>query len=206
MNYVPVVTFASGPVDSTCTGGDITLRSRPIIRSTVDGVQTVLYDVASGDPAPSWVSFRWSKGGSPLFDQAGKISGSNTMNLTIANTNFFDGDNYSMIATIKDGAAMRDNPVDTLFYPYSVTVRVNEPVSISRHPMSQVVCRAGVVNLNVIASQGTIWGYQWYKDGQPLVDGNNIYNAQRVEGSKTVNLVFNGSRLSSSGSLYVYAD
>jgi len=189
---VPVVTFASGPIDSTCTGGDITLRSRPIIRSTVDGVQTVLYDATSGDPAPSWVSFRWSKGGSPLFDQPGKISGTRTMNLTIANTNFFDGDNYSMIATIKDGAAMRDNPVDTLFYPYSVTVKVNEPVSISRHPLSQVACRAGVVNLNVIASQGTIWGYQWYKDGQPLVDGNNIYNAQRVEGSKTVNLVLTG--------------
>ena len=189
---VPVVTFASGPIDSTCTGGDITLRSRPIIRSNIDGVQTTIYDAASGTPAPSWVSFRWSKGGSPLFDQPGKISGTRTMDLTIAKTNFFDGDNYSMIATIKDGAAFRDNPVDTLFYPYSVTVKVNEPVSISRHPMSQVVCRAGVVNLNVIASQGTIWGYQWYKDGQPLVDGNNIYNAQRVEGSKTVNLVLTG--------------
>jgi hypothetical protein len=35
-------------------------------------------------PAPSWVSFRWSKGGSPLFDQPDKISGSRTMNLTIA--------------------------------------------------------------------------------------------------------------------------
>jgi len=189
---VPVVTFASGPVDSTCTGGDITLRSRPIIRTNIDGVQTTIYDAASGNPAPSWVSFRWSKGGSPLFDQAGKISGSRTMDLTIARTNFFDGDNYSMIATIKDGAAFRDNPVDTLFYAYSVTVKVNEPVSISRHPLSQVACRAGVVNLNVIASQGTIWGYQWYKDGQPLVDGNNIYNALRVEGSKTVNLVLTG--------------
>jgi hypothetical protein len=189
---VPVVTFASGPIDSTCTGGDITLRSRPIIRSNIDGVQTTIYDAASGTPAPSWVSFRWSKGGSPLFDQPGKISGTRTMDLTIARTNFFDGDNYSMLATIKDGSAFRDNPVDTLFYPYSVTVKVNEPVSISRHPLSQVVCRAGVVNLNVIASQGTIWGYQWYKDGQPLVDGNNIYNAQRVEGSKTVNLVLTG--------------
>ncbi|MFN9304374.1 MAG: GEVED domain-containing protein, partial [Candidatus Kapaibacterium sp.] len=160
---VPVVTFASGPIDSTCTGGDITLRSRPIIRSSIDGVQTTIYDAASGTPAPSWVSFRWSKGGAPLFDQPGKISGTRSMDLTIARTNFFDGDNYSMIATIKDGAALRDNPVDTLFYAYSVTVKVNEPVSISRHPMSQVVCRAGVVNLNVIASQGTIWGYQWYK-------------------------------------------
>ena len=189
---VPVVSFTSGPVDSTCTGGDITLRSRPVIKTVVDGTPYTLYDAASGNPAPSWVSFRWSKGGSPLFDQAGKYSGTKTMNLTIAATNFFDGDNYSMTATVKDGSSFRDNTTDTLAYTYAVTLKINEPVTIRRHPMSQVACRAGVVSLNVIASQGTIWGYQWYKDGQPLTDGNNIYNSQRVEGSRTVNLVLTG--------------
>jgi hypothetical protein len=188
---LPMAVFAGGAKDSGCAGRTTSLNSQPAYSHVVEGVAYGL------TVTPAQVSYQWTKGGTVVNDDD-RVTGSKTSILTVNNTNEFDNDDYRLNLTITDGATARDL-ITPLTYQYAVVLKVNEPVVIARHPLSQVVCRGNTMTLSVISSKGTIWGYKWQKDGQDLVDGNNIFGAGQVAGSNTVTLTLTGVEYGASG-------
>jgi len=188
---IPMATFAGGAKDSGCAGRTTTLNSQPKYSHVVEGTT---YDLTV---TPSQVSYQWTKGGTVVNDD-GRVTGSKTDKLTVNETNEFDNDDYRCNLTILDGATALDM-ITPLTYQYAVVLKVNEPVVIKQHPLSQVVCRNNTMTLSVVSSKGTIWGYKWQKDGQDLVDGNNIFGSGQVSGSNTVTLTLTDVEYGASG-------
>ena len=188
---IPMAVFAGGAKDSGCAGKVTTLNSQPQYSQVVEGTAYPL------TVTPSQVSYQWTKGGTVVSDD-GRVTGTRTSALTINGTNEFDNDEYRCNLTILDGATARDL-VTPLTYQYAVLLKVNEPVVIAQHPLSQVVCRGGTMTLSVVSSKGTIWGYKWQKDGVDLADGNNIFGSGQVSGTNLVTLTLTNVEYGASG-------
>ena len=116
------------------------------------------------------LSLQWYFNGAPLID-GGRISGSATANLNIANVQTDDAGTYQLFITNSYGSATS----------LVATLTVLVPVQIIGQPSSEAVQLNNNASFSVTAI-GTSLSYQWYLGGTPLSDGN------RISGSTTPTL------------------
>lgn len=120
------------------------------------------------------VIIQWYKGNNLITDN-NRIAGSKSSNLTIRNVNSTDyANDYKVVITGQCGTITSNNFF--IIAPPSIT--------INSQPVSQELCIDNEMNFSVTATitDASNLTYQWYLDGNVLVDGLNII------GSKTSNL------------------
>ncbi len=128
--------------------------------------------------------FQWYFNGALLTD-GGRVSGSGTTNLNIANVQTNGGGSYQLVVTNNYGSATSA--------VVSLTVLV--PATIIMQPTNQSVLLENNATFSVTASGTPPLNYQWYFNGSPFRDGG------RVGGSTTSNLNITNIQ-SSDGGLY----
>lgn len=109
------------------------------------------------------LNFQWYFNGVPLTD-GGRVSGSATTNLNIANVLASDAGAYQLVVANNYSAAT--SAVATL------TVLV--PAAISGEPASQSIVLSNTATFTALATGTAPLGYQWYFNDAPLVDGGRI--------------------------------
>lgn len=194
---VPVIAFSGPTIDSTCVNTTSIVASGPVI-SSMKPYQYVL-PLANPTLAPSnSVSYTWASTTSRPVINGTKFSGAFTPTLTIFNTDEYDAGTYTCVATLNDGAK-EYNGIDLTQSNYTRQIGVNQPVEISRQPISQVVCKGSDFVLNFTTRRGTSIGYQWFKDGE-LLKTNTVYPfASAIEGVNNYVLTIRNADFSASG-------
>ena len=147
---------------------DIVINSHPVSQEVCANSNTTFeFDIT----APVGATYQWYKGLVALSNDA-RISGVSLPTLTINNAVTADNGSYWCDVISPCG--------NTQSNPALLTVR--DPIAITQHPQSDVVCDLGTLALNV-QSTGTVNTYQWYFDngGGPVTVGTN---------SPTYNTVF----------------
>jgi uncharacterized protein (TIGR02597 family) len=139
-------TIATPPQSQTKNAGDI-----------------VTFTVTPAGSAP--FTYKWRRNGSPLTD-AGNISGSANLVLTIANAGSADVASYSVIVSNSVGSATSAN----------ATLTLNLPPSIGTQPVSRTNVVGTLATFNVSAT-GSAVQYQWRKNSTALSNGANISGA-----------------------------
>lgn len=118
------------------------------------------------------MSYQWRKDGVDLVD-GGNISGTATASLTVANVQWADMGNYSMVVSNITGEAVSSNAV--LIAPF--------PPAIVAQPADQTVSAGSAVVFTVGAiGQGPL-AIQWQRDGTNLANGgkfSGVTNASLV--------------------------
>ena len=198
---VPSIVFTGPTIDSTCVNTTSVIASGPVISS----LKPFQYTLPMADPflAPTTgttavVTYQWTSTSSRQVVNGPKFSGVTLPTLTINNTDEFDAGSYTCVASLNDGAK-ESNGIDLTQSTYSRQVGVNQPVEISRQPISQVICKGSDFVLNFTTRRGTSISYQWFKDGE-LLKANTVYPfASAVEGVNNYVLTVRNADFSASG-------
>ena len=146
------------------------IRSQPVSRSPYAG-ETVQLDVTATGRLP--LSFRWNGPSGPLADD-GRISGSGTPNLVIANVDPGDQGNYWVAITNLYGS--------TSCVPAGVRISLSQAPRILIDPQSQALLVGQSLSLWSTASGVQPLYFKWYGPAGLMADGG------RIGGSTTTNL------------------
>jgi hypothetical protein len=139
------------------------IAGQPQNQTLVLGATAVFMVGAVGTPT---LGFRWQKEGVALSDD-GRISGTGTPALTVANAQAGDMGNYSVIVSNLNGQVVSSNA--TLLGPYAP--------AILTHPAGQKVVAASPALLSVAVAGIGPFTYRWRRDGTNLLDGGKIGGA-----------------------------
>lgn len=153
--------------------------SQPLNQSNLLGGTVAFTAAVVGDAT---LNCQWYLNGSPLSDD-GRVSGSTTTNLTIANLQTNDAGPYQLIVTNQFGMAIST----------SATLTVLVPAFISNQPTNRTVLTSSNVTFSVTAGGTAPLGYLWHSNGIPLANGG------RFTGVTTSNLTITGARTNDSG-------
>jgi len=121
------------------------------------------FSVTASGTAP--LSYQWRRNGSNLSN-GGNISGATTATLTINPVGAGDAASYDCVVTNSYGSATSN----------AATLTVNNPVTITQHPVSVTVNAGSPASFSVTAT-GTSPTYQWRRNGSNLSNGGNISGA-----------------------------
>lgn len=183
-NYQLVVTNSHGSATSSNATLVVLVPAMITVQPTNQSVvlsNNVSFSAAATGDAP--LAYQWYFNGSALTD-GGRISGSATPNLSIANAQANDAGPYQLVVTNDYGLAT--SAVATL------TVVI--PVAIVSQPSSQSVLLSSNASFVATASGTAPLSYQWYFNGAPVSDGG------RVSGAATTNLNLSGVQAVDAGS------
>jgi hypothetical protein len=157
----------------------------PTNLSVVVSNNAILGTTVSGSPP---INFQWYFNNTPLTD-GGRISGSATPTLTIANVQTNDGGNYQLVASNFVGATTSS---------VAVLTPVILPPAFIQLPTSQAVGAGSNVNFTTVVSGTPPFSYQWYQNGNPLSD-----NGVHIAGSMTASLTISNLTAADAGSYRV---
>ncbi|MBL7999745.1 MAG: hypothetical protein JNL32_14060, partial [Candidatus Kapabacteria bacterium] len=135
--------------------------------ATIQGCQNQNFSMTANAQVTfgAQLTFSWQRNGQPLIDGLNGVSGSTTNTVSVVNTQpSLHGGDYVLRVTATGGA---DPLVSNI-----INVVIDAPIEINRQPQSRILCLNNETALNVVAS-GTILGYQWQKDGVPIVGATN---------------------------------
>jgi hypothetical protein len=150
-SYVVVITSSCSSLTSTpfslSLNQPLTITQQPPGNSIscVGGSFSASVSVSGSNP-----TFQWYKDGATL-------SGQTSATLTLTNLQGSDGGAYTVVITGCNSLTSS-----------SLSLTINQPLSIARQPASgTLVCTGTTVSTSVDVS-GTNPAFQWYKDGAPL--------------------------------------
>jgi len=139
----------------------------PISLSVCPGETADFSVVATGEGE---LTYQWYRDASPLRDD-GRVSGSATPELTIAETTDADAGLYTVAVTGECGEVISTGAILT----------VKAPTAILSAPSNASVCPGTNAGFAVTATgEGTLT-YQWHKDSSPLRDGGRVDGATTPE-------------------------
>lgn len=144
------------------------ITTQPQDQRVLVGSNAVFTVVASGQTP---LFYQWYFNGAPMTD-GGRVTGSATTNLVIADVQTNDAGSYQIIVTNNYGSATSMVAV----------LSIASPPQIINQPLSQSAVRNNHAVLTVGTSGTPPLSYQWYFNGTPLADGG------RIIGSITTNL------------------
>jgi len=136
------------------SAGTIIKQRPPSTLRQCTGDTLVLSVQAEPPVGESGLRYQWYKDGTPLTD-GGRISGSQTNTLTIADVTAADAGVYTVVVTTVPSGATEEAQTQ---------VDIAQAAQITQHPASQALCAGAQLTLSVQAT-GTIDGYQWYHNG-----------------------------------------
>lgn len=152
-------------------------------QAVVLGGDAVISENVSGSQP---ITYQWFSIGGPLSD-SGRISGSATTSLNIANVQTNDAVSYWLVAS--NAAGMATSSV--------VNLSVLLPVAITQQPSNQVLAVGSTFVLTTAASGSGPLGYQWFLNNSPLSDNS------RIIGSATSTLTVSNAQTSDTGNYTV---
>ncbi len=132
----------------------------PVNVTNATGTNAVFSAAATGSPP---LSYQWFYNGSPLTD-GGRITGSQSNNLFIANLQTGDGGNYSVIASNSVNTATSTVATLTIYVPPSFTLQ----------PVSQIWITGSNYTLTSLATGTQPIGYQWFENGVMMTDNGHF--------------------------------
>jgi len=153
-----------------CEG--VTIGTQPASQTIIVG-QTAVFTVGASGTAP--LTYQWRKAGSNLEDD-GRVTGSTTATLTIANVGTLDAGLYDVVI---------NNPCNNPQTSSPAQLTVVRPPSITQHPQSLTRCVGTSASFSVTASGTAPLSYQWRKNG------NNLSNGGSISGATTATLTIN---------------
>jgi len=109
------------------------------------------------------ISYQWMKGTSMMFD-GGRVSGSMSKVLRIANATATDAGDYHCVVTY--------NPVDVMIHSNMFTVALNVAPTVTTNPSGTNVCEGKPFTLTA-GGTGTALTYQWMKGGAAIPTGTS---------------------------------
>jgi hypothetical protein len=127
------------------------IQTQPVGASVFVGSTVSLSVSATGQPAPT---YQWRKNGVDL-------AGATATTLTLPNVQVGDSGSYVAVATNSAGTAQSNAA--------SLTVSVPPPTIVTQ-PSNRTTYAGEAVGLSVVASGAPAPGYQWYRNGVPVVD------------------------------------
>ena len=166
MNYLTPPVFVVQP-----TNISIVVSSNAIFSPTLSGAQPM--------------TFQWYFNNSPLVD-GGRISGSTNPTLTVADVQTMDAGNYQLIAS---------NFLGTATSSVAVLTPVILPPTFIQPPTNQSVMTGSNANFSAIVGGTPPFTYQWYFNGNALVD-----DGVHIAGSMTASLIISNLTLADAGS------
>ncbi len=116
------------------------------------------------------LTYRWRKG-NVVLTNGGKISGANSANLVISNVESVDAGQYNVIVT---GGCNNESTQTSRNVSLNVS---DETFTVTSQPTNQATAPGGSATFSVSAN-GMGITYQWMKNGNDLVDVNNISGAR----------------------------
>ena len=166
-NYFVVATNAGGVAMSL--SATVTVMVVPAITlnpaSQVEPLgSSATFTAAASGSAP--LTYQWTFNGNPLTD-GGQFSGSATTNLTISNLQLTNIGNYVLTVSNAVGSAAS--------LPAMLTV--SAAPTITQQPSSQTVLPGQNAVFSAAATGTPTLNYQWYFDGNPLVNGGGVNGA-----------------------------
>ena len=170
-NYWVTITNFYGSTSSVPAGVRITLSQAPRILIDPQGQtlllgQTVnLWSSANGAQP---LNYSWF-GPAGILGDGGRVSGSTTTNLTVANLDTTDDGGYYMVVSNVFGVST--SAVAT------VRIQLGQSPRITVDPQSQTVIAGQTVNLLVTASGTPPLDYRWHGPSGTLADGGPISGA-----------------------------
>ena len=139
---------------------DPCIATQPQNQNTAANGTAVFSASAVGSPT---LVYQWTKGGINLAD-GGNISGARTTSLTVANVQWGDMGNYSMVVSNGNGWAVSSNA--TLIGPFRP--------GIMTQPANQTVSAGSAATFTVgPIGPGTLT-FQWKRDGTDLANGSKF--------------------------------
>lgn len=166
LNYLTPPVFAVQP-----TNLSVIVSSNAILSPTLSGTQPM--------------SFQWYFNNSPLVDD-GRISGSTNSTLTIANVQTNDGGNYQLVAS---------NIVGVTSSSVAVLTPIILPPAFTQQPVDQSVLIGSNVNFFAVVAGTPPYSYQWFLNGNALVD-----DGIHIVGSTTSSLNISNLTMADAGS------
>lgn len=153
--YCVVTSSCGGPVSSNVVKLHVnpktTITTHPVSSNSCAGGGVTLSVVASGLNN----NYRWEKDGVAVGDIAGKITGSNTSNLSIFNLDpATDAGIYTCYVDGDCGVEVVSNPA---------VLSIDAPIVITSHPASVTACTGTNISYSIIAT-GTNLTYEWWFD------------------------------------------
>ena len=174
---------ATSPVTTITIGQPPAIVLQPADQSVVLGNTATFGAPVFGD-AP--LGCQWWFNGAPLMDN-GRINGSTTTNLTIANIQTNDAGTYQLVATNNYGTATST----------AATLTVLVPAYISSQPTNLNVLPGSNASFSVTANGSTPLNYLWYSNGVPLANGG------RFSGATSATLTISGAQTNDSAAYQV---
>lgn len=161
------------------------IRIQPVSRNPYVG-ETVQLDVTTTGRQP--LAYQWNGPGGPLSD-GGRVSGSSTPNLVIANVDPGDVGNYWVTITNLHGS--------TSSVPAGVRISLSQSPRILIDPQSQTLLVGQTLSLSSTASGAQPLNFQWYGPAGLMADGG------RVGGGTTANLAITDLQVIDDGGYYL---
>jgi hypothetical protein len=175
----------------SATAPTITSQPNPV---TANAGSTVMFSVSATGTAP--LSYHWFKNGAIALTDGGKISGSATPTLTLANIASDNGGDYSVIVSNQAGTVTSSAA--------RLTVITSTPPSIVSQPQSQTVIAGQSASFSVTATGTAPLRYQWLRNGANIAGATastyTIANAQPANAGQYSVVVSNSAGLATSAS------
>ena len=190
-NYWVSITNLHGSTSCVPAGVRITLSKAPRILSDpqsqalLAGQSLSLWSTASGAQP---IIYRWY-GPAGLMADDGRIAGSASTNLTLADLQVIDDGAYYMAVSNSFGVVT--SAVAT------VRVQLGQSPRIGTDPLSQTVIAGDTVNLSVVATGTGTLNYEWHGPSGILSNGG------KISGAATANLTISNFQSSEDGDYYV---
>lgn len=143
---------------------------------------TAQFSVTASGTAP--LTYQWQRNGSPIAE-SGRFSGTTTPLLSITGVSAADEASYTVVVQNAAGAVTSDAA--------TLKLEAKLPPTITTQPKPLTVSEGGSAQFSVAASGATPLGYQWKRNGTPLV------NSGRYSGVNTAQLTISGTRSSDAG-------
>ena len=187
-SYTVVLSNAAGTVTSSpatlTVNNPLQITTQPVSRTNVAGT-TATFTVAVSGTTP--YTYKWFKNATNALADGGNISGANSNVLTLTNVLAADAASYTVVVS---------NVVGSLTSA-SASLVVIDPAIISQSPTNVSVIDGNSFSLTVTAAGTTALNYQWFVDGDPLIDGFGI------TGSSTATLTVSNATDSDAGTYTV---
>ena len=158
------------------------MLSQPLGQSILLGSNVTFAATATGDAT---LGYQWYFNGAPLAD-GGRVFGSTTANLGIANVQTNDAGSYQLVVTNNSGSVTSAVASLTVLVPAFITVQ----------PTNQTVILSSNVTFSASAGGTGPFGYLWYSNGVPLA------NSGRFSGATSANLTIANVQSNDSGTGY----
>jgi hypothetical protein len=153
------------------------ITRQPSSRVVVDG-ETVSFGVEASGSGP--LTYAWYRNQEPLSDDD-RTSGSTTASLTIVECQTEDAGSYHV--TVSNPHGETPSETVTLVIEHMAPTITRQPNSWSVIP----VFGTASVGFSVLAEGSRPLSYQWFKDAEPLTDGEQAYGGY-IRGATTADL------------------